>query len=126
MMSKIFDHEKLYTTEHQSNFLWPVSELSTPKVRSKVTVIPTPLFSTELLYCCHPNTPSMKGVSIMTKQERSAYWRSLVSKQIDSGLTAAESAENIKSTGTDSIIGGVIFETRSPVKYIGAFIERVP
>jgi len=25
----------------------------------------------------------------MTKQERSAYWRSLVSKQIDSGLTAA-------------------------------------
>jgi len=31
----------------------------------------------------------MKGVSIMIKQERAAYWRSLVSKQIESGLAAS-------------------------------------
>ena len=39
---------------------------------------------------CGKVTPrNMKGVSVMTKDERSTYWQSLIDKQAESGLTAS-------------------------------------
>jgi hypothetical protein len=69
----------------------------------------------------------MKGEFAMTKQERSAYWRSLISRQIDSGLTAAAFCRE------HQINQDRLYYWRSRLQYeasdntpIGAFVELVP
>lgn len=63
----------------------------------------------------------------MTKQERSAYWRNLISKQIESGLTAAAFCRE------HQINPGRFYHWRRRLQYeasdntpIGAFVELVP
>jgi hypothetical protein len=65
----------------------------------------------------------MKGECAMTKQERSDYWRSLISKQIDSGLTAAAFCREHQINQDRFYYWRRRFSDNA---HLGAFVELVP
>jgi len=69
----------------------------------------------------------MKGDSMMTKQERSAYWQGLISKQMDSGLTgAAFCREHHINPGRFYHWRRRFQNEESRDRHLGAFLELVP
>jgi len=63
----------------------------------------------------------------MTKQERSGYWQSLVSKQIDSGLTAAAFCREHQINRDRFYYWRRRFQNEeSGEAHLGAFLELVP
>ena len=64
---------------------------------------------------------------MMTKQERSAYWQGLISKQIDSGLTgAAFCREHQINPGRFYHWRRRFRNEESRDRHLGAFVELVP
>jgi hypothetical protein len=73
------------------------------------------------------NATSKKGVPIMTRQERSAYWRSLISKQIESGLTAAGFCREHRINPSRFYHWRRrLQDEMSDSTHLGAFVELVP